>query len=52
MKKLFKKKKKGLFDYKFNIIIDERISTIKPGSQMQQKLEEANKRLANMKLPK
>jgi len=45
------KKKKGLFDYKFNIIFDERLDNIKPGPNELKKVAEATERLKKLKMP-
>jgi hypothetical protein len=53
IKRLFKKKKKGLFDLKVNFIVDDSLERVKSGPFELKKLEEANLRLSRMKsLPK
>jgi hypothetical protein len=45
------KKKKGLFDYKFNLIIDKRLDKIDLSTLKSEKLAQANKDLEGMKIP-
>jgi hypothetical protein len=53
MKKLLKKKKKGLLDYKSKIIYDPKLDEVDVEKmKLPQKYVEANERLKNMKLPK
>jgi hypothetical protein len=53
MKRIVKKKKKGLFDVKVNFIVDDSLERVKPGPRVLKKLEEANFHLSKMKsLPK
>lgn len=47
--RLFKKRKKGLFDLKVNFIVDDRLENVKPGPFELKKLEEANFHLKRMK---
>jgi predicted CopG family antitoxin len=49
IKRLFKKKKKGLLDVKVNFIIDDSLERVKPGPRALKKLEEANFHLSKMK---
>lgn len=53
IRKLFKKKKKGLFDLKVNFIVDDSLENRTLGPFELRKLEEANFHLKKMKsLPK
>ena len=47
--KLFKKKKKGLFDIKVNSIVDDTLERVKSGPFELKKLEEANFHLSKLK---
>jgi hypothetical protein len=49
IKKLFGKKKKGLFYQKVNFIYDPRLDNWEPGPFELKKLEEANRSLSRMK---
>ncbi|MEO8404928.1 MAG: hypothetical protein ABI480_10040 [Chitinophagaceae bacterium] len=46
------KKKKSLFDYKFNLIIDKRLDKIDINNMASEKVAQANKDLKGMKIPK
>ena len=46
------KKKKGLFDYKFNLIIDDRLGKNDPNTVAPEKVAEARRKLKGMKIPK
>jgi hypothetical protein len=48
-RRLFKRKKKGLFDLKVNFIVDDSLEKVKPGPRVLKKLEEANFHLSKMK---
>jgi hypothetical protein len=49
IKRLFKRKKKGLLDHKVNFIYDPRLDNLEPGPRVLKKLEEANFHLSKMK---
>lgn len=49
IKRLFKRKKKGLFDQKVNFIYDPKLDNLEPGPFVLKKLEEANLTLSKMK---
>ncbi|MCS3800730.1 hypothetical protein GGD38_006112 [Chitinophagaceae bacterium OAS944] len=49
IKRLFKRKKKSLFDQKVNFIYDPRLDNLKPGPSLLKKLEEANLNLSKIK---
>ena len=49
IRKLFKKKKRGLFDLKVNFIVDDSLERVKPGPRVLKKLEEANLNLSQIK---
>ena len=53
IRRLFKKRKKGLFDLKVNFIVDDSLERVKSGPFELKKLEEANFHLKKLKsLPK
>jgi predicted CopG family antitoxin len=49
IRRLFKRKKKGLLDIKVNFIVDDSLEKVKPGPRVLKKLEEANFHLSKMK---